>query len=523
MKNPFLSKAMRLGLSVPPSAASAANGPVASASAETGLEAVMERLPRGTNTIRRNINRKESARWARPDEIAGYERMTGDLVLGKHAGRFIGSRDDKPLLTVASARSGKTATVLKPSLYAYRGPMLVLDPKGELAAATAQHRRDRLCQQVYVLDPFGCSGLASSCFNPLQEIDVNAASCVDDVDAIAQALILSEHGDEGSHWTNSAEALVRGLILYALTLPPQERNLKTVRELLMLTYPALEARRQQIEAEGGRDPEGQAQNELFMAMRDCREFGGALAGTGSSFLRKADRERAGIISTAETQMRFLDSRPVQQCCERSDFLIGELAGQRATTIYLCLPAGKMESHFRWLRLVVRMALLALERRGTWERGRRPIVFMMEEFATLGHMPIMEQAAAYFPGFGVRLWAVIQDLNQLKRHYRQSWETFVGNAGVLQFFGNGDGETLGYISDRLGSLSFVRGQFGAVGKDGDGSRDFIDKERLVYQHELASAFARDTGAQLLMMHGMPPMAVQRLSFADVDGFRDGVLW
>ena len=129
---------------------------------------------------------------------------------------------------------------------------------------------------------------------------------------------------------------------------------------------------------------------------------------------------------------------------------------------------------------------------------------------------MEQAAAYFPGFGVKLWAVLQDLGQLRRHYKASHQTFLGNAGVLQFFSNSDKETLDAISDRLGSLSFVRGKFGAT--DDDKARDYVDKERLLYTHEAAEAFARATGSQLLIVEGQPPMAIERLTFEDVEQVR-----
>ncbi len=508
------SKAERLAAAVPELAPAA--GRRDARLGESRASAIAERLPRGVDVVRQTMDRKESARWARADEIARHGYRWNHLVLGKHAGQLIGAGDDKPMVTVASARSGKTATVLKPSLYLYPGSMLVLDPKGELAADTAEHRRMKLGQRVHVLDPFGCSGQASSSFDALAELDPDAASIVDDVDTITQALILAEAGDDGSHWTNSAQALVRGLILHALTLAREDRNLVTVRQLMMLTYGPLAQQRQKFEASGVNDPDAAAQNALFLAMVAAGDaFGGALAGAGSSFLKKSDRERANIVSTAETQMRFLDSMPLQAISRRSDFKLAELA-ERPTTVYLCLPSGKMESHFRWLRLIVRLALMALERRGTWPRGKPPIVLLMEEFATLGHMPIMEQGAAYFPGFGVKLWAVLQDLGQLQRHYRQSWGTFLGNAGVLQFFGNGDKTTLDYISDRLGSLSFVRGPFGMVGAGEDGgSRDYIDKERLIYPHEAAAAFARETGAQLLVFPGEPPMAVERLDFDEVE--------
>jgi hypothetical protein len=39
--------------------------------------------------------------------------------------------------------------------------------------------------------------------------------------------------------------------------------------------------------------------------------------------------------------------------------------------------------------------------------------------SLGPAPIMEQAVAYFPGFGVKLWVALQDLGQLKWDYPDS--------------------------------------------------------------------------------------------------------
>lgn len=474
---------------------------------------IVERLPRGADVIRDQIDRKERARWARANEIAALRYRPGDVIIGKHNGQVIGHGGDKPLVTVASARSGKTSTVLKPTLLAYAGSMVVLDPKGELAAATAEHRRKHLRQNVYVLDPFGTSKVPAASFNPLAELDPSSATILDDVDLLCETMIIDESGSDGSHWTASARALLRGLVLHTLRLPVSERNLNTVRQLLSLTYPPLVELQKTLKANGKADPAEAAQNALFMEMAEQADvFGGALAGAGNSFLRKASRERSSIVSTADAQCKFLDSLLLQAALQRSDFRFVEVAEQ-PTTIYICLPSSHMTTHYRWLRILVRLALLALEKRGTWERGKPPIIFMMEEFATLGHMPVMEQAAAYFPGFGVKLWAVLQDLGQLQRHYKASYQTFLGNAGMLQFFANGDKLTLEHISDRLGSLSFVRGKFGA--SDDEKARDFIDKERLLYPHEVAEAFARETGAQLLLTEGQPPMAIERLTFADVD--------
>jgi type IV secretion system protein VirD4 len=481
--------------------------------------ALVDRLPRGADVIRNQIDRKERARWARSSEIAAFRYQAGDVVVGKHEGYVIGVGGDKPLVTVASARSGKTSTVLKPTLITYPGSMLVLDPKGELAASTAEHRQTHLGQDVFILDPFGASKLPAASFNPLTELDPESPTILDDVDLLCETMIIDDSGADGSHWTTSARALLRGLVLHTLRLPEADRTLVTLRQLLSLTYPPLLELQSRLNEQGSKDVAEATQNALFMEMAGQGDvFGGALAGAGNSFLRKASRERSSIVSTADAQCKFLDSLQLQASLRSSAFRLSALA-ERPTTIYLCLPSSHMTTHYRWLRIIVRLALLALEKRGAWQRGKPPILFMMEEFATLGHMEIMQQAAAYFPGFGVKLWAIIQDLSQLERHYAKSFETFIGNAGMLQFFANADKKTLGYISDRLGSLSFVRGKFGSG--DDDQSRDYVDKERLIYAHEAAEAFARGTGAQLLIIEGEPPMAIERLTFDDVDALRAAV--
>lgn len=487
-----------------------------------GLEArsqalLEEALPRGMPFGRAQQNRSERAEWAGVEEVEALCYKPGDILLGTFNGKRIGYSDDKPMVTAASARSGKSSTVIIPTLLTYPGSALVLDPKGELAAATAKHRRKSLKQDVYVLDPFGCSGLPSAAFNPLSELDPTSKHLIDDVDKIGQSIIVREGRDaEADHWTESAQALVRGTTLYALKMPPKDRHLGTMRQLITLTYPPLkEAAEQAAQSAGsanGREigEADLAQRILFKAMADSgKDFFGALAGAGQSFLRKYERERSSIVSTAETQTRFLDSPLLQDVSGHSDFKLSALR-ERPTTIYLCMAAGEMQSHYRWLRLIVRQALTVLERAGAYPRDRLPILFLMEEFASLGHVSLFEQAAAYFPGFGIKLWVVLQDLAQLKRHYRDSWQTILGNAGLIQFFANSDPVTNDYISARLGMTSFS-----LKGRSLDEvSGEAAHKERLIYPQEIEKVFSAASGHQGLVIAGRAPVAALRLTHGEV---------
>lgn len=92
-----------------------------------------------------------------------------------------------------------------------------------------------LGQDVYVLDPFEVTGIGSACFNPLVELELAADDFAEDAGLFADALIT--HPDRGErHWPESAQGLLRALILVALADPdPARRNLVTVRRLPMLT------------------------------------------------------------------------------------------------------------------------------------------------------------------------------------------------------------------------------------------------------------------------------------------------
>lgn len=438
--------------------------------------------------------------WMAPHELAQHAYVPGQIILGTFAGRFLGHLDDRPQVTIAGARAGESSTILEPNLYLYPGSMLGLDPKGELARSAILRRA--LGHNVHVLDPFGQSDEPSAYFNALAELDPKSWTIVDDVASITQALIVDDGDERSRHRTESAKALLLGLILLTLTLKEEDRNLITVRQLLTLTYPpllqALKAKAAQVTSEGPPnkpffDANKLAVETLLRAMsRKENAFGGILAAVGNRFLGTPHMERGSVFSTASAQTDFLDSLPLRRISMRSDFALNSLRGNRPTTILLCLPVGRIESHYRWLRMVVQMACTALERMGTYPRDRPPILFMMVEFATLGHMEIMERAAAYFPGFGVKLWAILQDVTQLQRYYQNSWETFLGNAGLVQCFANGDQATLDYLSNRL--------------------------ENLAAPFELRTAFSRERFSQLLLMEGLPPAAAVRLQHADVAAFR-----
>ena len=460
-------------------------------------------FPRGVpgRNVRNNI--APFAQWADPEKIANHQHWRyapGKIFLGAIGGCPIGVSDDRHMMTIAGSRAGKGVSTIIPNLLEYPGSVIVVDPKGENARHTRNRRaagseavKQGLGQDVYVLDPFGVSGHPSSCFNPLTMIDPASDTAVDDAALVAEALVIQETGP-GQHFSSAARNFLRGLILDVCTAePPERRNLVSVRHLLTLDQEQFGA--------------------LLKSMQANEQCNGVIRRAANSLASKSDNERSGVISTAIEQTDFLDSPPLARCLARSDFSLVDLK-RKPTTVYLCLPAGRMGTHSRWLRVIINLALEAMERETV--KPPLPVLFMMDEFAVLDHLSSIEKAAGQIAGFGVKLWPILQDLSQLKSIYHDRWETFMGNAGLMQFFGNNDLTTLQHLAQRLGKSTIVQVSKGEISM-AQAAQGFTGESTQLHTTELMTAdeigrfFSRQSQAQILIWPGSDPIAIDRVKY------------
>ncbi|MEQ1706619.1 MAG: type IV secretory system conjugative DNA transfer family protein [Rickettsiales bacterium] len=465
------------------------------------------------------------AKWLNPTNLQKpeWKEGAGKIILGRNEqGQNVAYGDDRHLVTIAGSRAGKTATMLIPNLRRYAGSVLVIDPKGELAEKTSIARFN-MEQDIYILDPFRVVEKGgrlrkqtdsqqlpikdkSAYFNPLDELRLMKNEpdlLLGEAAALADSLIISE--EKQPHWGDAARKLVQAVVLYLLTDKSQHpATLKTVVDFF--ASPAI-------------------QKEVYEAMTTIEDYDGFLQQVASTNLARMNansNEYASIISTGDTQLSPLgDMWRRESASRRSDFLLSDLK-RRPMTIYLVLPASRMGTHARWLRMVITLALAAFEREAALDRDdehdnqspKYPVLFVLEEFAALGYMRPIERAAGFIASYGVKLWTVLQDLQQLKTHYRDSWQTFLGNAGMVQIFGLNDGTTEEFISQRLGTTQYEDEE--PIIHRSFQSRDLIiPKTRrigcLLEPHEVRIYFSRETGRQIIIFPHLPPIALFRMPY------------
>ena len=387
-----------------------------------------------------------SSQFATNDELeeAGFVNTNG-IPLGYRAETeggqgdylIVGYAGEQHMLTVAPTRSGKGTCAIVPALLEHGGGVLCIDPKGENAIITAAARAAMTGQQVHILDPWRLACDVLECepaqFNPLDMLKPDSPDLVDDALMVADALVVPGHAE--SFWVDEARAMIMGFILYLVCSPDEEgkRTLGRLREILS------------------------ASPKEFMRIRDamCDMTSEKLVmNAGNRIKQKSERELASVISTAQQNTHFLESAKIQKSVERTTFDFGDLKNaKKPISIYLVLPADRLNTHGRWLRLLVSMAITAMVR--TDGKPKTPALFILDEFAALGRLSVVEQAYGLMAGFGMTIWAILQDLSQLQDLYRNRWQTFIANAGVLQAFGTRDTFTAEYLSKLCGKTTIER--------------------------------------------------------------------
>ncbi|TBN14147.1 type IV secretory system conjugative DNA transfer family protein [Agrobacterium cavarae] len=395
-----------------------------------------------------------TARWASTKDIAlmrGKDRA--GLIIGRDPQTKTLLRYDGPshLMTMAPTRTGKGVGTVIPNLLTLQRSVICIDPKGENARITAR-ARERF-GALHVLEPFGVTDWQSSCFNPFAHLDANDLDIAEHAGTLADALVYDEPGSSGdAHWNEEARALIAGLIMMVVASePPHLRHPATLRDYLT------------------RPPKAFA--DLLTRMQESTSCDGLIARAANRHLGKSDREASGVLSSAQRHTHFLDSPRMKQVMERSDFQFIDLK-QRTQSVFLVLPPDRLGTYARWLRLMITQSLTEMvrDRHGASPSqsitaseaaatsfckqkkvapANKSVLFLLDEFASLGRLDAVVRAMGLMAGYGVQLWPILQDIHQLRALYGKGANTFLANAGVLQVFGVNDIETAELVARSIG--------------------------------------------------------------------------
>ena len=427
-------------------------------------------------------------------------------------GRMIRLSAFTHLLTCAPTGRGKGIGVIIPNLLSYRHSVVVTDPKGELYAATADHRRRKFGHHIVRLDPFGLCGPGSDTLNLLDAIDDTADDFLDQCRDLADMLIVTHAHDIEPYWNDSARSVLTAFIAFVCACEDKRelRTLESVRDLLS----------------------GRATYQKAIEMMQVVEsHGGVIQRLGHMMTWHVERELASVLSNVQRYTEPLDSIVIKRHLSAPSSFNPMWLRSGRVTIYLILPHNKLSTLAAIMRLWVGVILGNITQGKPSERN--PVLFLLDEAAHLGKLQILETAVTLMRGMGIRLWFIFQSLNQLKTCYGEKATTIIENIDTQQYFAVNAIPGAEEISTRIGDTTISVSSYGdnsgwsrntggqgpQTGSHSGGSNTNISAlGRRVYRAEELIVMPEDTC--LIFHRNLPVITARIVPYFKSPAFRNG---
>lgn len=417
-----------------------------------------------SNSSKSNEYLHGSARWANQKDIEAAGLM------GNEEGVYVGAWADKNgavhylrhagpehVLTYAPTRSGKGVGLVIPTLLSWKHSAVVTDLKGELWALTAGWRQQHAKNKVLRFEPATLNG--SVRWNPLDEIRLGSEFEVGDVQNLA-TLIVDPHGKGlESHWDKTAQALLVGLILHILY--------KAKDEGVPATLPAVDA----MLADPNRDIA-----ELWMEMTTYSHRDGenhpVVGASARDMMDRPEEEAGSVLSTAKSYLALYRDPVVAHNVGASEFRIRDLMhADSPVSLYIVTQPNDKARLRPLVRVLVNMIVRLLADKLEFENGRPKVNYkhrllgMLDEFPSLGKLEILQESLAFVAGYGIKLYLICQDINQLKSRetgYGPD-ETITSNCHIQNAYPPNRVETAEHLSKLTGQTTVVKEQITTSGK------------------------------------------------------------
>ena len=372
--------------------------------------------------------------WGKQYNLQKYSIYLGRSLF--HPKMRIGADGGKHMLTVAPTRAGKGTTVIIPNLLLWEGSAVVVDPKGEAVQATYKQRL-RMGQNVIVLDPFDYLAsigvkIKTQTYNPLNEINPESLSYEDDVNAIADALVESREDEKDPYFNQMATYMIEGACAHMVTSKEDFPNPSLAS--LPSFYPTSR----------------EALIDLIVKMQDNERGGSLTQNTADSIMKGIRHDAFSSVETTYTaHTRWLNKKAYQKFLSTDDsFSLSELK-ERPTTIFLVV--NNIAPNRAFLRLFLN---LTVSRMLNGAFTKQPVLLLMDEFLSLGRMPILFDSLTSMAGYGLILWPIVQDLKSLEKLYGDA-DKFVSSARCTQYFAVQDELSKEKIMEDLGQRRLTK--------------------------------------------------------------------
>ena len=390
------------------------------------LQFVYRRLPAAWQTrLRARVPRLHALRSpAAPAGDGGMLVRPGAYLGVSRDGRVVQARAERAVLLLGPPRSGKSSSVIIPTILSHDGPVVAPSTKPDVMNAT--HRTREELGRVWQFDPTATT-IPPTGVSQLRWSPVLCAMDWDGALLMARAMVTGARTGTGvtdaSHWTRRAQALLAPL-LHAAALAGRE--IGDVADWVT---------RHEIDEPGALLKEHDATPAAVSALVGLQNT--------------EARERSSIFSAAADSLDAYTSTSARLAASEPNFFAGRFATSM-DTIYIHAPGEDQQ-----LVAPLVCGLLAEIRRATYRHHRQgtlshPVMFALDEVANIAPLEELPQIASEGASQGLLLLAALQDLSQARARWGTAADGFLTLFGTKLLLGGiVDHKTLETVSSALG--------------------------------------------------------------------------
>lgn len=428
------------------------------------------------------------AHWATESDIKKVQlRSKHGLLMGRDKKGYLIAPGYQHALLFAPTGSGKGVGFVIPNLLFWRESVVCHDIKLENYDLTSGWRKAVLKQDVFVWAPADPDGI-SHCYNPMDWISKKPGQMVDDVQKLANLLLQKKE-----FWENEARTLCVGVMLYLCADTRKTRSFgQVVRELRSDDF---------------------AYNMAVVLDTLGEKIHPVAYMNLAAFLQKAEKERSGVVSTLNSGLELWANPIIDTTTSRSDFNI-QLFKKRPTTVYVGLTPDNIQRLKSLMAMFYQQATEFLSRKMPGKDEPYGVLFLMDEFPTLGKLEQFLAGIAYFRGYHVRLFLIIQDTQQLKGTYEDAgMNSFLSNSTYRITFAANNIETAKLISELIGnqsveSSSYNKPRFFDL-NPGSRSVNTSQASRALLLPQEVISMPRDD--QVILIEASPPIKTKKIKY------------
>ncbi|WP_247391941.1 type IV secretory system conjugative DNA transfer family protein [Ralstonia pseudosolanacearum] len=334
--------------------------------------------------------------WAGTDAIKSQGLLPGreasGVVLGTCDGEPLIDTTLKPVVALGPCRSGKTTSIIVPSLLTWQHSAVVLDIGGELFNLTERWRRVEAHNVIRRVQFMDSASLDS--YNFLEAIRQDTPHELSDIAALANAFVPDDKGD-GPHIAD-ARALLTLLMIAALSVN-KSACMADVYEVLKSS--------DRIDAIIEAHLKFNFDSEVFEA---AQEIATALA-------ELDDWTRATIAQIAAGALIPFACPAIAENTHRCTFSLTELQSPVPTTVYLTV----MPHELGLLRPLIRAFLEQFTRVGTQDRVQadaKHVLLLLDDVVALGRLDFLDDKLASLAESGIKPMLAVQSVDHLESLY-----------------------------------------------------------------------------------------------------------